>query len=62
MHIGMKHTLVYSYYVRSITLRVNVPNFKGISNIAVDSCLNDNYHKYDGKPIKCSILTHRLKF
>jgi len=62
MHIGMKHTLVYSYYVRSITLRVIRLNFKGLLNITVDGLTNNNYQTYNAKPIKYSILTDRLKF
>ena len=62
MHIGMKHTLVYSYYVRSITLRVNRLKFKGLLNITVDRLTNNNYQTYYAKPIIHSILTDRLKF
>ena len=58
----MKHTLAYSHYVRSITLRVNIPNFKGILNIMVNNLTNKNYHMYDREPVKHSILTYRLKF
>ena len=58
----MKHTLVYSYYVRSITLRVNILYFIGLLYITVDGLTNTNYKMYDAKAIKYSILTDRLKF